>query len=38
MEVYNDMKANQVLKAGQKVKIPKLVWKKTAKAKAKPAK
>ena len=38
LEVYNDMKANDVLKAGQEVKIPKLVWKKAAKAKAKPAK
>lgn len=35
MEVYNDMKANDVLKAGQEVKIPKLVWKKAARAKAK---
>lgn len=38
LEVYNDMKANDVLKAGQEVKIPKLVWKKAARAKAKPAK
>jgi nucleoid DNA-binding protein/LysM repeat protein len=38
LEVYNDMKASDVLKAGQEVKIPKLVWKKAAKAKAKPAK
>lgn len=33
MEVYNDMKANDVLKAGQEVKIPKLVWKRAARAK-----
>ena len=38
LEVYNDMKASDVLKAGQEVKIPKLVWKKAARAKAKPAK
>ena len=38
MEVYNDMKANDVLKAGQEVKIPKLVWKKAVRAKSKSAK
>lgn len=37
LEVYNDMKASDVLKAGQEVKIPKLVWKKAAKAKSKAA-
>lgn len=35
LEVYNDLKANDVLKAGQEVKIPKLVWKKAARAKRK---
>ncbi len=35
LEVYNDLKANDVLKAGQEVKIPKLVWKKVARAKRK---
>ena len=34
MEVYNDMKASDVLKAGQEVKIPKLVWKRAARAKS----
>ena len=34
MEVYNDMNANDVLKAGQEVKIPKLVWKRAARAKS----
>lgn len=38
MEVYNDIKANDVLKAGQEVKIPKLVWKKAVRAKSKSAK
>lgn len=38
VEVYNDMKASTVLKAGQKVKIPKLVWKKTAVPKRKKTK
>ena len=37
-ETYNDMKANDVLKAGQEVKIPKLVWKKAVRAKSKSAK
>ncbi len=35
LEVYNDLKANDVLKAGQEVKIPKLVWKKAERAKRK---
>ena len=35
LEVYNDLKANDVLKAGQEVKIPKLVWKKVSRAKRK---
>lgn len=35
LEVYNDLKANDVLKAGQEVKIPKLVWKKASRAKRK---
>ena len=35
LEVYNDLKANDVLKAGQEVKIPKLVWKKAPRAKRK---
>ena len=34
MEVYNDMKASDVLKVGQEVKIPKLVWKRAARAKS----
>jgi LysM repeat protein len=34
MEVYNDMKASDVLKAGQEVKIPKLVWKRAARVKS----